>query len=226
MATDVVTPADWRTRWTVRVASWLIFALGRTWRVRVHGRDALLRRDASDPRVVLTLWHGQMLPILWAHRQTTGVMISEHRDGEIIARLVARFGFFAIRGSSSRGGARALLAAVRALREGADVAITPDGPRGPRHEFSPGALVVALRAAVNIVPIVAHSDRVWRFASWDAFELPKPFARVTVLYGEPRAVIGAKVHEASELAPRFATAMSDELARVGALAHAHVGVNL
>ena len=216
--TEGVTPLDWRTRWTIRIASWLIFALGRTWRVRVHGRDALLRRRASDPRVVLTLWHGQMLPILWAHRQATGVMISEHRDGEIIARLVARFGFFAIRGSSSRGGARALLAAVQAVRDGADLAITPDGPRGPRHAFAAGALVVAYRAAVDVVTIVAHSDRVWRLASWDAFELPKPFARVTVLYGEPRAVVGENVQAVSALAPRFARAMADDLARVRVLA--------
>ena len=219
-----MTPLDWRTRWTIRVAGWLIFALGRTWRVRVYGRDALLQRAPTDPRVVLALWHGQMLPILWAHQQPTGVMISEHRDGEIIARLVARFGFFAIRGSSSRGGARALLAAVQTLRDGADVAITPDGPRGPRHVFAPGALVVAFRAAVNVVPIVAHIDRAWRFATWDAFELPKPFARITILYGLARPVQGEDVRAVSLLASRFADMMTDDLAHVRVLAATRTGV--
>ena len=190
----------------------------------MQGRDDLLRRAAGDARVVLTLWHGQMLPILWAHRQPTGVMISEHRDGEIIASLVARFGFFAIRGSSSRGGTRALLAAVQALREGADVAITPDGPRGPRRSFAPGALVVAFRAAVNIVPIVAHVDRAWTFSTWDAFELPKPFARVTILYGAPRAVIAENVRELSLRTSQFAEMMADDLANVRAIGETRAGV--
>lgn len=217
------TPLDWRTRWIIRLAGWLIFALGRTWRVRVYGRDAFLQRAPSDPRAVFTLWHGQMLPVLWVHQPPTGVIISEHRDGEIIAHLVARFGLFAIRGSSSRGGARALLAAVQALREGADVAITPDGPRGPRHEFAPGALVIAFRAAVAIVPIVVHIDRAWRFSTWDVFELPKPFARVTVLYGVPRTVDADDVRSVSLLAPHFAEVMAEDLLRVRALGVARSG---
>ncbi|MEI6740667.1 MAG: lysophospholipid acyltransferase family protein [Gemmatimonadaceae bacterium] len=203
---------DWRTRGLVRLGGWLLTALGATWRVRVIGREALLARPADAPRVVLTLWHGQMLPILWAHRQPTAVLISEHRDGEIIARIVARFGFSSVRGSTSRGGARALLACVQAVQEGADVAITPDGPRGPRHQFAPGALVVAFRAGVPVVPLVAHVDRAWRLRSWDAFEIPKPFARVTIVYGAPRPVDGADVRAVSERHPEFAGYMQDDMA--------------
>ncbi len=209
---------DRRTRLLIRIGGWVLSMLGKTWRLRVYGRDALLARASGDPRVVHTLWHGQMLPILWAHRQPTGVLISEHRDGEIIARIVARFGFFGIRGSTTRGGARALLECVQVLKSGADVAITPDGPRGPRHSFAPGALVVAFRAGAMIVPIVAHVDRHWSLRSWDAFEIPKPFARVTIVYGEPMPLAASDVREASLQTDAFATYMQTCVAQAAARA--------
>jgi lysophospholipid acyltransferase (LPLAT)-like uncharacterized protein len=209
---------DTRTRAAIRVGGWVLAALGRTWRVRVHGRDALLARRADAARVVYTLWHGQMLPILWAHRQPTGVLISEHKDGEIIARIVERFGFFGIRGSTTRGGARALLECVQVLRRGADVAITPDGPRGPRHSVAPGALVVAYRARAMLVPIVAHVDRAWRLRSWDAFEIPKPFAKVTILYGPPTTIDGDDVRAASARTADVGDMMHAQLSRVAQLA--------
>lgn len=204
---------DLRTRLAILLAGVVLRALGWTWRVTVHGRETLLTRHPADPRVVLALWHGQMLPLLWAHRQPTGVMISEHRDGEIIARVVGMFGFFGVRGSTSRGGARALLECVHVLRGGADIAITPDGPRGPRHSFAPGALIVAFRARVMIVPLVAHVSHSWRLGSWDAFEIPKPFARVTIVYGEPRRVDGTDVRDVSERVGEFAEAMRVETTR-------------
>ena len=214
------TPLDWRRRLAVVGGGLLVRVLGWSWRVRVHGRDWLLARPDDAPRVVVLLWHGQLLPLLWAHRQRTGVLISEHADGEVIARIVASFGFFAVRGSSSRGGARALLEAARQLTAGADIAITPDGPRGPRHSFAPGALMLAHRTGAALVPLVAHADRVWRLGSWDRFEIPKPFARITVLYDAPltvgegtlRALVdrtdvfGARMHEAMDRVQRLAEA--------------------
>lgn len=204
----------WRTRVAIQLGTWVLYILGSTWRVRVSGRQALLDRSPSDARVVYTLWHGQMLPILWAHRQPTGVIISEHRDGEIIARVVGRLGFFGVRGSSSRGGARALLEAVQVLKRGADMAITPDGPRGPRHSFAPGALALAHRAGVPLVSIVAHVDRAWRLRSWDGFEIPKPFARVTIVYGPPTRVDDQDVRAAAARSEEFAGHMAAALADV------------
>jgi lysophospholipid acyltransferase (LPLAT)-like uncharacterized protein len=211
---------DWRTRIAIRLGTWVLYALGATWRVRVYGRQALLDRAPDAARVVLTLWHGQMLPILWAHRQPTGVMISEHKDGEIIARIVGTFGFFGVRGSSSRGGTRALLEAVQVLKRGADMAITPDGPRGPRHSFAPGALVLAHRAGVPVVSLVAHVDRKWPLRSWDGFEIPKPFARITIEYGEPVMVDDADVRAAAARTAEFTQRMRDALVRVAALSRA------
>jgi lysophospholipid acyltransferase (LPLAT)-like uncharacterized protein len=217
----VTSPAavGWRTRVAISLGSWLLHALGATWRVTVHGREALLGRAPDAARVVLVLWHGQMLPLLWAHRQPTGVMISEHRDGEIIARIVERFGFFGVRGSSSRGGVRALLEGVQVLKRGADMAITPDGPRGPRHSFAPGALVLAHRAGVPVVSLVAHVDRKWQLRSWDGFEIPKPFARITIEYGEPVVLDDADARAVAarteEFAERMRVAVERTTARAG-----------
>lgn len=209
---------DRKLRWTIRLGWWLLRMLGATWRVRVVGRDALDRRPSASDAVVYTLWHGQMLPILWGHRPRTGVVVSEHRDGEIITRILERFGMFGVRGSSSRGGTRALLEAVQVVRSGIDMAFTPDGPRGPRHSFAPGALILAQRAGVPIVPLVAHVDRAWRLRSWDGFEVPKPFARITILYDIPHPVVATTPREAAEQSEVFAALMRTALDRVSALA--------
>lgn len=202
---------DWKTRVAITVGGWVVRGLARTWRYRVVGRDALLARAPGTDPMVYTLWHGQMLPTLCAHRAKTGVIISEHKDGEIIARIVALFGLFGVRGSSSRGGTRALLESVRVVKSGVDMAFTPDGPRGPRHSFAPGALVLAQRAGVPIVFIMAHVDRKWQLDSWDGFEIPKPFARITVLYTAPIRVDEPDARTAAARADEFQTRMMDAL---------------
>ena len=213
-------PLPFRTRALIRVAGWLMFALGWTWRVRTYGREWMLARAPGDSRLIITLWHGQLLPISWSQRQPTRAIISEHRDGELIAHLVGKLGIGSVRGSTTRGGARALLECVRALREGSDIAITPDGPRGPRHSFAPGALIVAYRAHVPIVPIGVHIDRAWRLRSWDQFEVPKPFARVTVVYGSPLEVTGGDARDVSARTDEFAVAMHAVATRAAELARA------
>jgi hypothetical protein len=177
----------------------------------VVGREALLARAPDTDPMVYTLWHGQMLPTLCAHRAKTGVIVSEHKDGEIIARIIALFGLFAVRGSSSRGGTRALLESVRVVKSGVDMAFTPDGPRGPRHSFAPGALMLAQRAEVPVVFIIAHVDRKWQLSSWDGFEIPKPFARITVLYTPPIRVDAPDARAAAARADEFQGRMMDAL---------------
>lgn len=210
---------DWRTRWSIRLGTLLLRALAGTWRIQVHGRTpSASRQAAGESAIILSLWHGQMLPILCAHRgEPCTVLVSEHRDGEIIARILAAFGFSAARGSSSRGGSRALLELVQLVRAGHDIAITPDGPRGPRRSMAPGALLIAQRAGAPIIPLVAHADRKWCLRTWDAFEIPMPFARVTVLYDEPREVQADSAREAAEQAPAFEAMMTHALARCVAL---------
>jgi lysophospholipid acyltransferase (LPLAT)-like uncharacterized protein len=211
-------PLDWKTRLTITLGGFLIQLLGKTWRVTTHGRDQRLRPGGYDGAVVYTLWHGQMLPLLWKHTVRTGVLVSDHKDGEIITRILEQFGMFGVRGSSSRGGTRALLEAVQVVKAGTNMAFTPDGPRGPRHSFAPGALILAHRAEVPIVTITAHVDRTWRFGSWDGFELPKPFAKITVLYGAPRMVAGEDIRAVAARTAEFTEYMHEDRATVDALA--------
>jgi lysophospholipid acyltransferase (LPLAT)-like uncharacterized protein len=182
---------DFRTRIAIRLGHVAFRVLSATWRMRVQGWEQYVTRHERGERTVLVLWHGQMLMCIKAHARPIAVMISEHRDGEIIARVLKLVGHSAVRGSSSRGGARALLEGARVLAQGTDVAITPDGPRGPRHSFAPTA------------------DRAWRLRSWDGFEIPKPFARVTVVYSEPRTVSASSARAAAEQTDEFAAMMHD-----------------
>lgn len=187
-----------------------IRSLAATWRYRTVGEKKLLELRASKSPILFTLWHGQMLPLLWHHRnQGVAVLVSEHRDGENIARILEWMGYALIRGSTSRGAGRALIGLVRTLREGHDAAITPDGPRGPRHKFAPGAVVAAHRSGAPILPTVAHVDRFWQLSTWDGFIIPKPFARITVSYGELTHVEADSPRAAAEEAPLLERLMDE-----------------
>jgi lysophospholipid acyltransferase (LPLAT)-like uncharacterized protein len=140
---------------------------------------------ARRPHVFL-LWHEVLLPLLWQHRrQSISIVVSEARDGQYLAEFAAALGYRAVRGSSTRGAARALLGAVRELQAGYAVAFTPDGPRGPRREMKPGVVAAAQRGGGVVVPLHAEADRAWRLDSWDRFMIPKPGARVRIRYGRP-----------------------------------------
>ncbi|MEP7174956.1 MAG: lysophospholipid acyltransferase family protein [Gemmatimonadales bacterium] len=160
--------------------------LAASWRIRTVD-EARWRPlyEAGRPHVFL-LWHEVLLPLLWQHRrQSIVIVVSEARDGQYLADFAASLGYRAVRGSSTRGGARALLGAVRDLQAGSAVAFTPDGPRGPRRELKPGVVAAAQRGGGTIVPLHAEADRAWRLDSWDRLVIPKPGARVRIVYGRP-----------------------------------------
>lgn len=166
---------------------------------------ALRRRN--EP-FVFSLWHGHLLPLIWLHRdEGVRLLISEHRDGEIIARVAHALGYETVRGSTKKGGERALLALARALENGEEVAVTPDGPRGPARICQPGALVAAARASAPILPVAVNASRAWRMNSWDSFVVPGPFARIIVVYGDPLSVTGSTARAAAAEAPRLDAAM-------------------
>jgi lysophospholipid acyltransferase (LPLAT)-like uncharacterized protein len=168
------------------VAAPAIRLLARSWRMRTVHQDRWRALVEAGRPVVFLLWHEVLLPLLWQHRrQGVVIVVSEAREGQYLADLAASLGYLAVRGSSTRGGARALLGAVRELQEGRSVAFTPDGPRGPRRELKAGVLAAAQRGGGVILPIHAEADRGWRLHSWDRFLIPKPGARVTVTYGRP-----------------------------------------
>lgn len=170
--------------------------------MRAHESGPLHAARAENRRVIFTLWHGELLPLLWQHRgENVAIVISEHRDGEIVAQIAESLGYATVRGSSSKAGTRALIGLMREIDAGRDGAITPDGPRGPAHVLAPGVAIAAHRTGALIVPIRARTTRAWRLKSWDRFLIPKPFARVDVHYGALVSVVAESPRAAAEQAP-------------------------
>ncbi len=195
----------------------LLGALGATWRMRHAGGEQVSAARSMGPAVLFVFTHGVILPLAYAHRgRGAVVLISESRDGEIITRIVERMGFVAVRGSSTRGGERAVAELARLARSGKDLAITPDGPKGPRGSVAPGTMLVASRAEIPIVPVGVSADRAWRASSWDRFLVPQPGARVAVVYGAPLRVAREPTAEAAHAVEH---AMQDVERRAEELLH-------
>lgn len=174
-------------RWAAgRFGPAVIRAIARTWRVDVVGAERWHAVLATGSPFVLLSWHEALLPVMWHHRRLgIAALVSEARDGEYLARLAQTLGYRLIRGSSTRGGTRALRDAIQTLRRGIPIGLTPDGPRGPRRVVKPGAVAAAERGRAVVVPVHAESRPAWRAGSWDRFLVPPPFARVRLAYGEP-----------------------------------------
>ncbi|MBN2089745.1 lysophospholipid acyltransferase family protein [candidate division KSB1 bacterium] len=164
----------------------LIWFFGKLTRITVinqHYWDELVDRKTG---FLVLLWHGRIVLPIFHHRwQGVVAMVSQHDDGEMIAQTVEKLGFTTVRGSSTRGGRQALMAIVRELKKGKIATMMPDGPRGPRHEFKPGAIYIAQLAHVPILPMTFSANLFFEFRSWDRFMLMKPFSRSIIMYGEP-----------------------------------------
>ena len=166
-----------------------VSALFLTMRSERTGTEHYERFRTGGTPVIFVFWHGQLLPLVHYHRhERIVVLVSEHGDGEYIAQIIRRNGFGAVRGSSTRGGIRGLRQLVRAARAGRDLAITPDGPRGPRGVFKPGALAAAQLTGFPLIPLAVGSSSGWRLDSWDGFLVPKPLSTVRIGYLPPRFV--------------------------------------
>ncbi|HEV2149180.1 MAG TPA: lysophospholipid acyltransferase family protein [Longimicrobiaceae bacterium] len=178
--------AGLKTRLVAGAGGGLLSALLETCRVSHRGVENLERLEREGRAAVLVLWHGRLLPCTyWNRHRRLVTVVSQHRDGEYISRVVQKWGYTTVRGSSSRRAAGALRELVRYLRAGRSVAITPDGPRGPRQVMKPGALLAAQLTGAPIIPGAGGASRAWWFGSWDRFLVPKPFSRVRIAYGEP-----------------------------------------
>ncbi|MCR4296868.1 MAG: lysophospholipid acyltransferase family protein [Elusimicrobia bacterium] len=189
-----------------KVVPYLVYAyvtlVGWTTRQRVLRAEIPLKVHEGGERFIYAFWHQRQVFFTWSHRGVSAaVLVSKSKDGEMIARTMELSGIDAVRGSSSRGGAVAAREMVEILRSGRDVGITPDGPRGPAREVKEGAVRVAQLAGMPIVPIAnALSRRLEVAKAWDRFQVPLPFGRSVVIYGEPVRVgagddLGAKAAE-------------------------------
>lgn len=183
-----------RPSWTFAVVGFLGAGLLRLLRLtwRVHGKDSLRRvharraERAGRPGTIYVQWHSRIMLSAATHAGCrVNVLVSRHGDGEYIVRVIEWMGFGTIRGSTTRGGGRALLEIIGALRQGRDVAMTPDGPKGPRLRVQQGCVIAAMKAGSPIVPIGFDCSRGRRLKSWDRFLVPQPFAKVGVVQGDP-----------------------------------------
>ena len=181
------------------LGSYLSFAL-RTTRWRFDGAEHLARFAASGTPAIITFWHERlpMMPMLWlleqrlpgasARVREAHVLVSHHRDGQFIGAVIERFGLSPVLGSSSRGGAAGLRILAGLLARGHYVAITPDGPRGPRRQAAPGVAQLAALSGIPALPCAAQTSRAWVLKTWDRMIVPKPFGRGVVVCGPPVSV--------------------------------------
>jgi hypothetical protein len=189
-----VTQTDWRGSRSKRIQARLISAagypfiaaLGATFRWRTDGAEHYQGVIDSGRRPIMAFWHGRILPATVYFRNRGIVVItSENFDGEWIAGIIERFGYGSARGSTSRGGARALIQLKREMAAGRPTAFTLDGPRGPAKVAQPGAIWLAKATGHPILPFHIESDRHWTANSWDRTQIPKPFSTIAVAIGEP-----------------------------------------
>ncbi|NMC82415.1 MAG: lysophospholipid acyltransferase family protein [Armatimonadetes bacterium] len=181
---------NFNSKVTIRTAAALEWALVNTLcptvRVRMINAEDPLERLRTKQGQILVCWHGRTLVPLYTFRNK-GIMgmISPSRDGEIQAHLFKWIGWRNVRGSSGRGGSRALLGAVRALEEGASFALTPDGPKGPKYVIRPGALYLARKSGCPLYPVGIAAHPYFELPTWDSFMIPYPFSRACYCMGEP-----------------------------------------
>ncbi len=177
------------------IISWLIAgiirAIGVTLRFSViEDKAGITDGSLGGTAKIWAFWHDRVftMPLVYERyfsERQGAVLTSPSGDGELIARVLARFGVGAIRGSSSRRGAQALRELTGLIKFGGDVVVTPDGPRGPRHVLQPGLLKLAQLTSTQIIPIRLEYSAAWHLKSWDRFAIPRPFSSVSIFFGEP-----------------------------------------
>jgi lysophospholipid acyltransferase (LPLAT)-like uncharacterized protein len=173
------------------LAAGLARLLGPTLRLRAEGVEALTPSWTAARPLIYCVWHGRILMVPWLNarlRESHGaravsILASRSRDGGLIGGYARRFGLDVVRGSSSRGGAGALRALVAEVRAGRDVALAPDGPRGPRRQLGPGIVTLAALTGAPVVPLGFAARPAWHLATWDEFQIPWLFARAALVFG-------------------------------------------
>lgn len=180
--------SDRRVRAVVaEIAAAYIRLVRTTGRWTIEGAETPERLVAAGRPFIVAFWHGRllMLPCAWTYAQPMHMVISQHRDGLLISRTIRAFGLATIAGSTSRGGTQVLRSILRALKEGAYVGVTPDGPRGPRMRVGGGVVQAARLAGVPILPLTYAASRRKVMTSWDRFVVALPFARGIIRWSEP-----------------------------------------
>ena len=177
--------------WVQGAAAWLMAGLLRllwlTFRKEIHVHPDAAAYQSGERQAIFAFWHGRMIlfPFFTPKGRRMHVLISHHRDGELIARLIAHFGVASVRGSSSKGAKEATQKLLEKIAEGHNISITPDGPRGPAFKAQRGALHLARLSSVPLVPVSVAASRYTKLKSWDGFMIPHPFAQIRMEVAAP-----------------------------------------
>lgn len=175
--------------WEHTIGSWLVYAytLFLGWKTRIYWfkTDEFLELEKQGKNYIYSIWHNQQLFLLYPYRgQKVCALISQSKDGEYIARVLPRFGMLAVRGSSTRGGARALIELMHAAKDGYHPMLTPDGPRGPIYQVQHGILYLAKKTGLPIIPVGTALSHKFKAGSWDKMRVPLPFGKTAFTYGK------------------------------------------
>ncbi len=183
--------------------------LGSTWRIRTVGEDKV---NALSGGRIFSGWHGRTF-VAAVHYKGQGVwtIISQSKDGDMQDIIFRGFGFKTIRGSTGRGGVKAAIASIEVLQQGAVMAFTPDGPRGPSGVVQGGIMLMAKKSGAYIVPVGVSADRRWLVKTWDRYMVPKPFARCVMVFGEPLGIPRTASEEEIEMKRLW---LEDEMKRL------------
>ena len=184
---------SWTDRLKIRVADLAFFVLinliGRTMKFEVEGFENHEAVTNNGMLPVYTFWHDRILATTYWWRNCRAVVLtSQSFDGEYIARFIQRFGYGAVRGSSTRGGIGAVVEMARVMRAGCPTCFVVDGPKGPPQVAKMGAVLLAKRSGHPIVPVTMALHRLWKLPSWDSFQIPKPFTRAKIFVAPPICV--------------------------------------
>lgn len=164
----------------------LIKTIGKTLRYETEGFENLEKIKKEGKLPIYAFWHNRIFPMAYFFRnQGVAVIASKSFDGEYIARFITRLGYGAIRGSSTRGGVKALVEMIRLMREGVPMAFTIDGPKGPRYVAKSGACLLAKKTGNPIISLIVECEKFWTINSWDKLQIPKPFSRAKIFVAEP-----------------------------------------
>jgi lysophospholipid acyltransferase (LPLAT)-like uncharacterized protein len=191
---------------------WVILFFCRSLRWEVEEPQSLDSVRAAGKGIIYTVWHGRIFMATY-HFRNRGVVVmtSQNRDGDYIARVIEKFGYRAARGSSSRGSRGATIECLRAMKDGRDLGITIDGPRGPRYVAKAGAAYLARKSGNPVVPFNISVEKKWVMRSWDHFQVPKPFSRAIVLIGNPIYVDASATEEQIEVVENQIQSSLDDL---------------
>jgi hypothetical protein len=188
----LVSPREWKI--SLIVAPWIATSLMRAGVATLRRMDIGRKHPegcwAKGERIIVAFWHGRLLMMPFAYpgvypARPATILISQHRDGEYISRIAERLGLTVVRGSATRGGAQAFRQLVHTMREGQDVAITPDGPKGPRRRVKSGVIELSRLSGMPILPAAFGAWPRTILKSWDQFLIPHPFGRGVFVWGEP-----------------------------------------